>query len=141
MDVHNDRGVTKLIVAGGRDFYSEADYRLLSDVLDNLFGDYSTDELVVFSGGAQGADTLGEGWAKRKGFEIQRFPAGWSIHGKADGPMRNKQMAELADALVLFWDGESKGSKNMLANALKQRLDIVIIHYDKKTQLSTLTNA
>ena len=28
-------------------------------------------------------------------------------------------MAEYADALILFWDGQSKGSKSMLSEARK----------------------
>jgi hypothetical protein len=39
--------------------------------------------------------------------------ADWGTHGKAAGPIRNKEMAELGDSLLLIWDGKSKGSLNM----------------------------
>lgn len=44
------------------------------------------------------------------------FDADWNKHGKAAGPIRNKQMADYADVLILIWDGKSKGSTNMKAN-------------------------
>jgi hypothetical protein len=39
--------------------------------------------------------------------------ADWGTHGKAAGPIRNHKMAEMGDALLLVWDGVSKGSLNM----------------------------
>lgn len=47
------------------------------------------------------------------GFDITSFPADWGSRGLAAGPIRNKEMAEYADALLLIWDGESKGSASM----------------------------
>lgn len=61
-------------------------------------------------------------WAKTQdsgNFPIKKFYPDWGKHGKAAGPIRNKQMAEYADALLLIWDGESKGSKNMKEEMLK----------------------
>lgn len=51
--------------------------------------------------------------------KYKEFPADWKAHGKAAGPIRNKQMAEYADALLLIWDGESKGSASMKNEMLK----------------------
>jgi hypothetical protein len=73
----------------------------------------------VVSGGASGVDTAGENFANIVDIEIERFPADWNTHGKAAGPIRNKQMAEYADALLLIWDGESRGSASMKNEMLK----------------------
>jgi len=56
--------------------------------------------------------------------KIKEFPANWEKYGRAAGPIRNKEMAEYADALILIWDGKSKGSLNMLKNAREQKLII-----------------
>lgn len=45
--------------------------------------------------------------------KITSFPADWEKHGKAAGPIRNRQMADYADGLLLLWDGKSPGSHNM----------------------------
>jgi len=67
----------------------------------------------VVCGNARGVDTLGRNWAYDNKIPIKYFPAMWNKYGKAAGPIRNKQMAEYADSLLLVWDGVSRGSKNM----------------------------
>ncbi len=73
----------------------------------------------VVSGCARGADTLGEWWAKSRGYKIKRFPAAWGIHGKKAGPIRNRQMAEYADVLIALLDGASRCTGNMI-NIMKE---------------------
>ena len=68
----------------------------------------------VVSGGCRGPDQMGEVWAKHRGIPVQLFPADWKLHGKSAGPIRNKRMAEYADALVAIWDGSSHGTANMI---------------------------
>jgi hypothetical protein len=111
----------KLIIAGSRTFD---------------FGWYDIDRAICISrlpeivtevvcGTAKGIDLAGKEWANEDWKQdyptsshngpipVKEFPADWNTHGKAAGPIRNKQMAEYADALLLIWDGESKGSANM----------------------------
>lgn len=99
----------KLIVAGGRDFN---DYDLLKSKLDKLLSNKTHVEIV--SGKARGADSLGEKYAKEKGYKIKEFPADWGKYGRAAGYIRNKEMAEYADGCLCFWDGKSKGTKHMI---------------------------
>lgn len=78
----------------------------------------------VVCGGASGVDTLGKQWAERHGIPVKMFPADWGAYGLWAGPKRNAEMAEYAEALILVWDGKSKGSANMLKNALKRGIAI-----------------
>lgn len=68
----------------------------------------------VVSGGAEGVDQLGKDWAYKNGIPSKQFNAHWSENGRAAGPMRNREMAAYADALIAVWDGESRGTKNMI---------------------------
>lgn len=61
-----------------------------------------------------GADYLGELYAEHIGVKVAKFPANWTKYGPAAGPIRNAQMAKYADALVAVWDGDSKGTANMI---------------------------
>lgn len=97
----------KVIIAGGRDFNN---YQYLCDVMDNL--DIIISEVVC--GSARGADSLGEQWALNYNIPVKYFPADWDELGKYAGIARNQEMAEYADFLVAFWDGESHGTKNMI---------------------------
>lgn len=114
----------KVIIAGGRDFNN---YELLKEKCNKILINKSDIEIV--SGGADGADRLGESYAKDMGYPIKYFPADWKKYGNAAGPIRNKQMAEYADSLIVFWDWQSKGTKNMIKNAQDIGLQVRIIRY------------
>lgn len=104
--------VFKLIVAGGRDF-TDVD-RIVQEVYGLMVNELKDFEIVVVQGGARGADTSAELAAKRLGLKWMCFPADWDKHGKAAGPIRNRQMADVAHGLLAFWDGESKGTADMI---------------------------
>lgn len=66
-----------------------------------------------------GVDLAGEWYADYYDIHVRRFNPDWNKHGKAAGPIRNRQMAEYADALLLIWDGQSRGSANMKTEMLR----------------------
>ena len=115
----------RVIIAGGREFN---DYNLLKEKCDSVLRNKK--EVVIISGCARGADILGEKYANEKGFKIREYPADWNL-GKKAGYLRNTQMAENADALIAFWDGVSKGTKNMIDIATKKGLLVRVIRYNK----------
>lgn len=113
----------KVIIAGGREFNN---YELLRDSCDKILANQT--EVEIVSGGARGADALGEKYAKEKNYPIKLFPADWSL-GKKAGYLRNQQMGDYADALIAFWDGQSKGTKHMIDIAKAKGLKLRIINY------------
>ena len=115
----------KIIVAGGREFQ---DYEFLKSVLEVAIGE---DKVQIVSGGARGADTLGEVYAEEFGHEIKVFKADWKKYKNAAGPIRNESMAEYADELCAFWDGRSTGTKHMIKYARQLGLEVRLFVYDK----------
>ena len=107
----------KYIVAGGRDF---ANRGRLCNVLAMLLAEDDT----VITGMARGADRLAWEIAKEWHYDLEEFPAEWDKYGKSAGYRRNVQMAERADALIAFWDGQSKGTKHMIDIALEHGIDV-----------------
>lgn len=63
-------------------------------------------------------------WAAKNARPNERIEAHHGEHWRAAGHIRNAEMAKYADALVLVWDGQSAGSKSMLAQAKSQGLKI-----------------
>lgn len=112
----------RLIVAGGREF---TDWTRLCGVLEK----FRFDRLVC--GMARGADQMAFNWASSWHIPIDKYPADWLTHGKAAGFLRNEQMAKNADALIAFWDGESRGTKHMIDLALKLGLEVHVYRYRK----------
>ena len=72
----------------------------------------------VLSGTAPGVDRIGERWAQARGIPVRRFPACWERYGRSAGIIRNRTMAAAADAVVVVWDGQSRGSVHMVTAAL-----------------------
>lgn len=116
----------KVVIAGSRDF---TDYDFLKRVLDSRI--FDTD--VIISGGARGVDTLAELYAKERGLKCIVFRADWKKYGKSAGPIRNRQMAMEGTHLIAFWDGESRGTKNMIEQAKNFNLDVEVILINKVT--------
>ncbi len=114
----------KVIIAGSRDFKN---YELLQAKLDTLLQDKT--DIQIVSGKAQGADRLGEKYAKENGYPIKEFPAQWDKYEKSAGMIRNNEMAKYADACVCFWNGKSKGTAHMLKIATKNNLLMRVIRY------------
>lgn len=123
----NEQSLFKVVVAGGRDF---ADYALLEERLDYYLARYLPHVQIV-SGKASGADALGERYAAARGLSVAEFPADWKTHGKAAGPIRNREMAKYADAVIVFWDGVSRGTKNMRELAQQYQLPLKTVYYSK----------
>ena len=115
----------RVIIAGGRDFQ---DYPLLCQTMDRLLTNIH-DEIVIVCGKARGADSLGEQYAKDRGYTIHSFPADWKKYGRSAGFVRNKEMVKNADALVAFWDGQSHGTKHMIELAYQQEIKVRIKRY------------
>lgn len=115
----------KVIIAGCRDFN---DYAILKDKCEfYLQNKMRTHNVIVVSGHASGADSLGEKFAQEHNLQCELHPADWERHGKAAGPIRNKEMADVSDALIAFWDGNSRGTKSMIDLAQRKGLQVAIV--------------
>ena len=128
----NDLPFFRVIIAGTRSFN---DYELLRASCNSLLSEKQrTHTVVVISGTARGADQMGERYARERGFQLRRFPAKWKQYGKSAGHIRNAKMADNADALIAFWDGESKGTKNKIDNARRKGLEVRVVLYKKTNE-------
>lgn len=117
----------RVIIAGGRDFN---DYALLKAKCDNILAEKTaTHRIIIVSGAARGADSLGEQYAREHNYILDSHPADWNTHGKSAGYIRNAQMENSSDALIAFWDGHSRGTKHMIDTAINKGLEVRTIIY------------
>ena len=105
----------RVLVCGGRDFQDKA--RVFA-TLDGL------DPALVIHGGARGADALAGEWAESRGVECQVYPADWRRHGRAAGPIRNREMLEQSkpDLVVAFPGGVGTAHMARIARAAGYRV-------------------
>jgi len=113
----------KVVISGSKNFHN---YKLLKEKVKNILSK-SGNDIVIISGHAEGADKLGEKFAKEEGHDLIIYPENWKKHGKSAGFKRNTRMAENADALIAFWDGKSKGTEHTISEfkRLKKRYRII----------------
>jgi len=71
---------------------------------------------------ASGADAEGASWALNRGIALKGFPADWKGNGRAAGPIRNREMAEYADAVALFAGGA--GTASMRREAIRAEITV-----------------
>jgi hypothetical protein len=101
----------KLIVGGSRDVHIHHDE--LFEIIEKFGILYELTEIV--SGCASGIDSDAIEFAEKYKIKLKKFPADWDKYGGLAGPRRNLEMAQYSDALLLIWDGKSRGSANMLS--------------------------
>lgn len=100
----------RLLCCGGRD---HADTLHVFGELDRIHAEVPITTLI--HGAAQGADTLGAVWATLAGVPVEAYPADWTLHGRAAGPIRNRKMlAEGKPDTVLAAPG-GVGTADMIA--------------------------
>lgn len=111
-----------ILIAGSRDFKN---LNWVKDYLYFLVEGYN--DLSIISGGAPGVDSIAEQYAHENDIPYKIYLADWEKHGKKAGPIRNEEMVKVADKVVCFWDGKSKGTKTTIDYALKYKKDLEVI--------------
>ncbi len=120
--------VKRIVISGSRNYLNYYEAKEYIDyVTKDLMKKYN---LIFISGTCKGADALGERYAKENNYKIEYYPAQWEKYGKKAGPIRNRQMAEVADYIICFWDGKSLDTKSMIkySKEINKPLRIKIIY-------------
>jgi len=104
-----ERNMTTAIICGGRNF-DDVDYFL--DIVSPIHEEIGLTRIIT--GGARGADALGEAWRIEAGLDGKVYPADWTKHGRSAGPIRNQEMLDKEQPdLVIGMPGGS-GTKHMI---------------------------
>ena len=111
----------KILIAGSRSIES---FQLEEYIPDEV-------ELII-SGGAKGVDTLAEQYADKHKISKLILRPDYKRYGKAAPLIRNKKMIELADTVIVIWDGESRGTKFTIDYAKSIGKEVIQINTNNK---------
>ncbi len=114
----------RVIVAGSRGILNRELIRAeMLDLADEI------GSFIVVSGTARGPDTIGAEIAESWQWPVHRYPADWDgKHGRGAGYVRNAVMADNAEWLLAFHDGDSRGTYSMIGNAKNVMLSVRVVH-------------
>ena len=133
----------RILVTGSRSWDAA---QLLADVLLDTWHDATQngyDSIVIIHGGADGADTLADLWARGNGLDVETHPADWNHcaddcpagHRKTRarggdycptaGPRRNQRMVDAgADLVVALQRDGSRGTADCIRRAEEAGLPV-----------------
>ena len=120
----------KVIIAGGRDFTNATVMAIVLNNLQDVDHVIEIEDLTLICGMARGADLTAYKLFKEVGLPVEMYPADWDQYGKQAGFIRNTQMAGVADMLIAFWDGQSRGTAHMIDTARKHNLNVLVFDYE-----------
>ena len=106
----------KLLIAGSR------------SIEDFDLSEYVTqDTELIISGGAKGIDTVAESYADRHGISKLILKPKYNLYGKAAPLKRNEEIVDLADRVLVIWDGKSRVALFTAEYAKKKNKNVTII--------------
>jgi predicted Rossmann fold nucleotide-binding protein DprA/Smf involved in DNA uptake len=119
----------KVAVVGSRTF---KDFKLLEETLSSAIEAMKQNAKSVdciISGGANGADELAEKFAENNKYDLSVFLPQWSKFRRGAGPARNQEIADACDHLYAFWDGKSRGTKDVIDRVKRLDKYVKVIRY------------
>lgn len=116
----------RICVAGSRSFHDPEKFDILLRAYLSWAG---VEPYALISGVAwRGPDKLAIDWALENGIPCFEFPADWDGLGKKAGHVRNGEMRKHLTHLLAFWDGESRGTKEMIEQTEKMGASVTVIY-------------
>ena len=90
-----------------------------------------TETDCIISGGANGIDSLAETYADQHRLSKIILRPQYHLYKRNAPLMRNKKMVELADSVLIIWDGSSKGTKHTMEYAQKLNKPVVLVQINE----------
>ena len=106
----------KLLIAGSRSITSFDLSPYIPDEAD-----------LIITGGAKGIDTLAEVWAEERGIPTVTVKPCYEKYGRAAPILRDEEMVDMTDAVLVIWDGTSRGSKHTAEYARKKGKPLTVV--------------
>jgi len=86
---------------------------------------------LIISGGATGMDEIAERYADAHRISKLILRPQYEKYGRGAPLRRNEKMVDLADKVIIVWDGRSKGTQYTLRDAEKKGKPITLVHWDR----------
>lgn len=110
----------RIAVSGSRGITTQA-------LWDTAIAESGFDVHNIISGMCKNSpDMLAVAWAQERGIPVYPFAANWKL-GRGAGLARNTDMSKVAEGLVALWDGESRGTLDMIKKCVARGLPVYVV--------------
>ena len=94
----------------------------------NDLGSYLPKDVTeIVSGGAKGIDSCAREYAAANSIKLTEFLPKYDKYKKGAPLKRNLQIIDYADEVIIFWDGQSRGTKYVIDNCRKKNKKMNVI--------------
>lgn len=117
----------RILITGSRDWTDKM--ALFGAIIDlTNWHPIDWDDTVIVHGDCPtGADAMAQEFAEAYNIQFERYPADWTKHGRAAGPIRNKVMVDKgADIVLAFPKGKSAGTRGCMKLAQEAGLAVKV---------------
>ena len=119
----------KICIIGSRSIDKAA---FVIPILDRFMKDHVVGTPVILSGGAKGVDQITKSYAKANNINLVEFLPYHLIDNRTPFSskyffLRNKQMIDNADKVLIIWDTRSKGTEYGIKYAQKIKIPVMVI--------------
>lgn len=125
----------RILIAGSRTLQNYTLFKkVVDDYMENWITPFDRDyDIEIITGLAlEGPDNMAIRYARERGHGLIGRPALWDKHGKPAGMIRNGAMSKIAEAAIILWDGESRGTKNMIDLLVKNNIAHLVYIFAKE---------
>ncbi|MDD6762586.1 MAG: hypothetical protein PUD92_02955 [Clostridiales bacterium] len=88
---------------------------------------------MIISGGANGIDMLAEEFADKHKLSKTILRPDYAHYKKGAPLKRNDEMVDMADEVLVVWDGKSRGTKHTIDYAVKNGKKVNVVTHDCKS--------
>lgn len=81
----------------------------------------------IVSGGAKGVDACAARYARKNGITLTEFLPEYARYGRAAPLRRNDTIVDHADAVLVFWDGRSSGSRYVIERCRRSNKPLTVV--------------
>ncbi len=94
----------------------------------------------IISGGAAGVDRCAASYAKKRGIRLTVFYPDYDAFGRSAPHIRNEQIIRYADAVLAFWDGESRGTASVIEKCQHYGIPIKVVWVKNEAQKGSINH-
>lgn len=101
-------------------------------IIDKFIKDHVSGSPIILSGGAKGVDQITKAYAKANAIPLIEFLPYHLLDNNVEFSskyffIRNKQMIDNADKVLVFWDGKSKGTEYGIKYSQKKGIPVMVL--------------